>query len=894
MGLTAITTPIISGFLGGTRGNFTIEGDLVVNGSSHFNKELIVDDNIIDMLMGAQPVAGITINRLPIVGANAEIMWVEALSTFQIGLAGNLQSICTRTDLLEQYAIPFGTAFNAYEHDPLKLNFNPSTNRLGINVQTPSEALHLKGNAQIEDGMLNIGWVSSAGNATINLKTTTTTQGSDITVNSDKDLFIINRENADSIFINDGDETLRLQKDGNVQVKKNLNITGTTITLGDNQTASIFGASHELHLQTDGNTRVKISDTETLVANQPLTVNGYTNAGELKLKTQNSVVDGFKVVAQTGGNGLIGNSEAGSIIFETGVAGLIATMDGTTGNTRLKYGLELGDVTTVNIKKVSNDMTFTDLVVTGGVTLSTLNSKIGPNAYTAKSDLVVGTGAGTYAILGNALGDGLTLQTIASGTTGLGWVRQFSRSGNTIYNSELANLYALGRDTQRDGAFFTLENQPNCILSLGASGKILLNNRDMSSFSTIENNITTGSTSSNLEFIVNDSGQKQSLKLTGSEITNFIGGTATTVLNSTGLGIGKSPTRSLEIKNNASYETYIRIDTTPIVPGHGAGNGGVIFSHENADAFYLVNTGKLDANHSLRMFPVATTDKGISMSNLGKVGFNVIAPTQEIDVLGNTLVSGKMMVTAATNYIDVSSNVMRFTDGVNGTVSLSTLVAGGSNPWVAATGGINYTAGNVGINQTTPTQKLHIIGSSKVEGNLILKDPSYTPESSIRPYANGVVNCGIEFFTSLGGTATKALTLNGSFVYMYGALDVKADVYITKAGGGSYAIYDGATLKGKLKVNASYNMLEIESNHADNAISMGSKRIIDVKDPVNAQEAATKNYVDSVSSAGLWTVNTTANRPGTPTGGQVYFDSTLGIPIWYNGTNWVNAAGATV
>jgi hypothetical protein len=39
----------------------------------------------------------------------------------------------------------------------------------------------------------------------------------------------------------------------------------------------------------------------------------------------------------------------------------------------------------------------------------------------------------------------------------------------------------------------------------------------------------------------------------------------------------------------------------------------------------------------------------------------------------------------------------------------------------------------------------------------------------------------------------------------------------------------------------------------------------------------------------------TVNRPisGLQTG-QSYFDTTLGIPIWWNGTNWVNASGTTV
>ena len=44
---------------------------------------------------------------------------------------------------------------------------------------------------------------------------------------------------------------------------------------------------------------------------------------------------------------------------------------------------------------------------------------------------------------------------------------------------------------------------------------------------------------------------------------------------------------------------------------------------------------------------------------------------------------------------------------------------------------------------------------------------------------------------------------------------------------------------------------------------------------------------------------TTANRPANTTliklqTGQVYFDTTLGIPIWWNGTNWVNASGTVV
>lgn len=40
---------------------------------------------------------------------------------------------------------------------------------------------------------------------------------------------------------------------------------------------------------------------------------------------------------------------------------------------------------------------------------------------------------------------------------------------------------------------------------------------------------------------------------------------------------------------------------------------------------------------------------------------------------------------------------------------------------------------------------------------------------------------------------------------------------------------------------------------------------------------------------------TTAARPTERLQvGQYYFDTTIGRPIWYNGTNWINAAGTVV
>lgn len=56
------------------------------------------------------------------------------------------------------------------------------------------------------------------------------------------------------------------------------------------------------------------------------------------------------------------------------------------------------------------------------------------------------------------------------------------------------------------------------------------------------------------------------------------------------------------------------------------------------------------------------------------------------------------------------------------------------------------------------------------------------------------------------------------------------------------------------------------------------------------------NQIDNFTQAtGGVVAGTTAQRPGTGLYiGKQFFDQTLGIPIWWNGTKWVNASGTGV
>ena len=60
-------------------------------------------------------------------------------------------------------------------------------------------------------------------------------------------------------------------------------------------------------------------------------------------------------------------------------------------------------------------------------------------------------------------------------------------------------------------------------------------------------------------------------------------------------------------------------------------------------------------------------------------------------------------------------------------------------------------------------------------------------------------------------------------------------------------------------------------------------------DSTNNQIILAANVL-STPSSGI-----TANRPSTGLQvGQFYFDTTINRPIWWDGTNWINAAGTVV
>jgi hypothetical protein len=96
------------------------------------------------------------------------------------------------------------------------------------------------------------------------------------------------------------------------------------------------------------------------------------------------------------------------------------------------------------------------------------------------------------------------------------------------------------------------------------------------------------------------------------------------------------------------------------------------------------------------------------------------------------------------------------------------------------------------------------------------------------------------------------------------------------------------------------------------AVNVSNQRIVGVVPPnlpiaptaYNGQHFDVLNnvlrlYFNQVSSSinllSAPAAGVTASRPAIGLQvGQQYFDTTLGIPIWWDGSNWINASGTTV
>lgn len=180
-------------------------------------------------------------------------------------------------------------------------------------------------------------------------------------------------------------------------------------------------------------------------------------------------------------------------------------------------------------------------------------------------------------------------------------------------------------------------------------------------------------------------------------------------------------------------------------------------------------------------------------------------------------------------------------------------------------------AGKVNINEktTNPVSNQLLFTASEFLDDVTLGGiPAYWQACFTRGGTltlNQLAGTGVDnLFTSSGG-ALGSIVVN--------ATDATAPIYTCSFG---HSVQPGATLT----LNGPFSAISAVLSS------------VPLQSLVVLAGGASLNQVTRINQLN-WS-GATGDRPPSPYIGQPYFDTTIGLPIWWNGANWINAAGGVV
>lgn len=314
-----------------------------------------------------------------------------------------------------------------------------------------------------------------------------------------------------------------------------------------------------------------------------------------------------------------------------------------------------------------------------------------------------------------------------------------------------------------------------------------------------------------------------------------------------------------ELAASISFE----VDGTP---GNNDMPGRIVFSTTPDGAFIPVFAGKFDSSQFFKLAnDLEVTEGGTGASTASGARTNLDVDQAGTDNSTNVTFAG------TPNYITIVGQVItraliNLTSHITGILPLAN---GGTNDAAVTPANIGHLKAmnqDVGTGDSPTHSNLTITSSASIDGRVNITGPT--------GFLAATVNGTARFH---GGTTT------GYQLYGKGST---WDVTIGSGNGATaFTVYTGSAnsrLWGDVDVSG-----KITGNDTTDSTSTTTGSI-----QTDGGFAAVKNIIGGqLVKCGS---GATGSRP-TPRGaGSMWFDTTLGIPIWHDGTNWIDATGTTV